>query len=371
MIVSLLHQYDVSLLHLLRCCTAQKPQSLNRQNTPRTQPDFFPVCRRPLVNTNRNSLWNSILIKFMNTTVPNSNRIRSAGSGRKISSLWKPAAALFTAFVLALTPQAALFAASPLLSTTAAPQTAVASAASFPASGALTPESLGQIAALRGLPARYAGKACSILGDSISTYAGTAPKGYLTYYPNKESGISSMDQMWWHYILVSCGMSLLRSCSWSGSRMSGDKEDPAGKTGCSTKRISDLSGKDKTPDVILIMMGTNDFLSAVSLPRFKDCYGTCLDRIAARYPDASVICFTCFPVNCWASGTGQLNADGRTIDDYNEIIRQCGAARGLPVVETSGCGITVQNFKTLTVDGIHPNAQGALLAAADILQNMP
>lgn len=343
----------------------------------------------------------------MNTIVPNSNRIRSAGAGRKISSLWKPAAALFTAFALAFTPQTALFAASPLLSapaapqtaaasassplsgttaapqsiaagassplpgTTAAPQTAAGAAASSPVSGALTPDSLAQIAALRGLPARYAGKACSILGDSISTYAGTAPKGYLTYYPNKESGISSMDQMWWHYILVSCGMSLLRSCSWSGARMSGDKEDPTGKTGCSTKRISDLSGKDKTPDVILIMMGTNDFLSAVSLPRFQDCYGTCLDRIAARYPNASVICFTCFPVNCWASGTGQLNADGRTIDDYNEIIRQCAAARTLPVVETGGCGITVQNFKTLTVDGIHPNAQGALLAAADILQNMP
>ncbi len=302
----------------------------------------------------------------MNTTDSKSNRIRTDGSGRNISFLWKPAAALFTAFVLAFTPQAALLAASPLPGTTAAPQTAAGAAASSPVSGALTPDSLAQIAALRGLPARYAGKACSILGDSISTYAGTAPKGYLTYYPNKESGISSMDQMWWHYILVSCGMSLLRSCSWSGARMSGDKEDPTGKTGCSTKRISDLSGKDKTPDVILIMMGTNDFLSAVSLP-----YGTCLDRIAARYPNASVICFTCFPVNCWASGTGQLNADGRTIDDYNEIIRQCAAARTLPVVETGGCGITVQNFKTLTVDGIHPNAQGALLAAADILQNMP
>ena len=148
----------------------------------------------------------------MNTIVPNSNRIRSAGAGRKISSLWKPAAALFTAFALAFTPQTALFAASPLLSapaapqtaaasassplsgttaapqsiaagassplpgTTAAPQTAAGAAASSPVSGALTPDTLVQIAALRGLPARYAGKACSILGDSISTYAGTAPR---------------------------------------------------------------------------------------------------------------------------------------------------------------------------------------------------
>ena len=317
--------------------------------------------------------------------------MQSMHSGRKSFLLWRSAAALLAAFILAFAPPAPLLAASahpgapaanaaaPLPAISAPPQAAAASAAAplpgtsavFSAPGALTPASLAQIAVLRGLPARYAGKACSILGDSISTFAGTAPKGYLAYYPNKESGISTMDQMWWHYILVSSGMSLLRSCSWSGSRMSGDKEDPTGKTGCSTKRISDLSGKDKTPDVIFIMMGTNDFLSAVSLPRFQDCYGTCLDRIAARYPNASVICFTCFPVNCWASGTGQLNADGRTIDDYNDIIRQCAAARGLPVVETGGCGITVQNFKTLTVDGIHPNAQGALLAAANILQNMP
>lgn len=43
---------------------------------------------------------------------------------------------------------------------------------------------------------KFKGKRVAIVGDSISTYSGTMPSGYPTYYPLGD--VQNIDKMWWH-----------------------------------------------------------------------------------------------------------------------------------------------------------------------------
>ena len=58
-----------------------------------------------------------------------------------------------------------------------------------------------------------------ILGDSISTFSGWVPEGYLYhYYPSGGStDIRRVEETWWHQLIAETNSNLVMNNSWSGT----------------------------------------------------------------------------------------------------------------------------------------------------------
>lgn len=120
-------------------------------------------------------------------------------------------------------------------------------------------------------------KTFSILGDSISTFAGVNPSGYTLFYSGERlatSGVTSPNDTWWAHVVRALGGEVLAVDAWSGSMVEG-----AGfPAGCSEGRAqaimepakpllveaglanaSLLDAEGATPDVILCFIGINDY----------------------------------------------------------------------------------------------------------------
>ncbi len=215
----------------------------------------------------------------------------------------------------------------------------------------------------------FEGKALSILGDSISTYQGYIPSGYACYYPDADNNLKDVTQTWWMQVLGSTGMRLAVNGSYSASAVCGDSRGENSSAGCSNRRLSELIAPDGTvPEVILVYMGTNDFLFSIPLGRFSGApvyrtdhyvwdftegYELMLQKLQAIYPASRIYCMTLLE-----QGNSKVNENGNTIADYNRRIREVAAAHGVPVIDLNGCG------GVYTSDGIHPNKDGAAKIAA-------
>lgn len=235
---------------------------------------------------------------------------------------------------------------------------------------------LSDAATLRGLTAKYAGKTVSITGDSISSFYGYIPKDYGFNYPQK--GLDNVNHTWWMQVINACGMKLLRNASGVNAHASGDSTDTTGIIATSNRRMVDLFGPGATrPDVIFVMIGTNDFNQSWPLgsfragmplyegnqPTFAEGYNLMLAKLRAIFPDSEIICFTCIPLTEKDLVTKHVNNLGLTIDDYNAMIRTIASAYGCEVVETALCGLSEANAQLFTLDGCHPNVFGATLMA--------
>ena len=144
----------------------------------------------------------------------------------------------------------------------------------------------------------------SILGDSISTYSGFNPDGYVVFYDEemqKRNGLQSVYDTWWAKVNQWVGAYLCVNNSYSGSRVSG-LEFP---TGHCQERVMHLSTPENTPDLILIYLGFNDFGYGVpiscapqsndgriNLMYFEDAYHQMLTGVRYFYPNAKIVCGT-------------------------------------------------------------------------------
>ena len=101
----------------------------------------------------------------------------------------------------------------------------------------------------------------SVLGDSISTYAGfSAVKNAV--YPNKT--IQSVEDTWWKQVVDTMGAQLLVNNASGGSRVLSDEYFNGngireGNYAAYRDRCVNLHDGDEKPDVIFVFMGTNDF----------------------------------------------------------------------------------------------------------------
>jgi len=113
--------------------------------------------------------------------------------------------------------------------------------------------------------APLAGKTISILGDSISTYAGVSNNtaynstigNNAVYYQPGTQGVYQADT-WWQQTIDALGLELLVNNSWSGSAVLHTRR---GTAGAYVDRCVQLHN-DKTgeePDIIVVYMGGNDF----------------------------------------------------------------------------------------------------------------
>ena len=229
----------------------------------------------------------------------------------------------------------------------------------------------------------YKGKTLSILGDSISTYAGYIPAGNANYYTGSNCGVSSVDDTWWMKIINAFGMTLNLNNSWSGSRVT--TTNGATSAGCGT-RCQDLG---TTPDVIIVYMGINDFNNEVALgtydgngtfptatTTFREAYAIMLDKIMTAYPLAEVWCATLPPCEKNGStGAPEKNGNNVLLDDFNKAIRNLAEIFGAKVMDHAQSGLTYENMSTFMGDwasagtALHPNKYGhSVLANNDIRQ---
>ena len=214
----------------------------------------------------------------------------------------------------------------------------------------------------------YTGKSLTIIGDSISTFYGYNPEGYAFTYPYED--LQDVSQTWWVQVCEQTGMSLYSNASYSGGYVTGDTEDETGITAIGKRRLADAAvplheSAGDSPDVIMILAGTNDCWQARELPVFSDAYDYLLTQLSERFPEAEIICLTCLPILDPNNGTpvtmpyGELlmmqNQNGQNITVYNDLIREAAEKHGAGVIDAFNAGLESGDY----IDGVHPNAQGA------------
>ena len=95
----------------------------------------------------------------------------------------------------------------------------------------------------------------SIMGDSYSTFKGTMPNYYDTFYPTQMCGVTEQSQQWWAQVIEKNGWVLEKNDSWSGSTVCcrGYNHDDYSDRAFVT-RLNRIGA----PDILFIFGGTND-----------------------------------------------------------------------------------------------------------------
>jgi len=229
----------------------------------------------------------------------------------------------------------------------------------------------------------YSGKTLSILGDSISTFAGYIPSGNSNFYTGSNCGVTKVGDTWWKKLMDALGMTLKLNNSWSGSRVTTTNGD----TSAGVTRASNLG---TNPDVIIVYIGINDFNNEVGLgtydgsgtfptatTTFREAYAVMLKTILTTYPQAEVwVCTLPYDEKNGSAVFPEANGNDVLLAAWNKAIRDIANLFGVKVLEHAKCGLTYQNMNLYMGDwgssssqGLHPNADGhSLIANNDIWQ---
>ena len=242
----------------------------------------------------------------------------------------------------------------------------------------------------------------SIMGDSISTYAGWIPAAdgfnleHISRYPDENNQLT-VEETWWHQLIFQeLNAKLGVNESWRSTEIGNiyDGEVLAnyyeGTKACmaSMTRIQNL-GSNGTPDMILFYGGTNDItqrncsylpdrvlgsFDASMVPAEVDlttekwdtiieAYVTALMRMHHFYPDAKIVCmFPTVTSKNTVSVVSEYNAEFKKACDY-----LIGMGYDIFYVDLLDCGITASKHLP---DGTHPNAEGMDLITAHVLNQL-
>ena len=207
----------------------------------------------------------------------------------------------------------------------------------------------------------------SILGDSISTYQGFNPAGYAVYYDlgnNRRNGLRSVYDTWWAKVNQGLHAYLCVNNSYSGSRVTG-KTVPAGTD---NRRILGLRTETRSPNIILVYLGVNDYGYGAELKRsrtlpgspwdrmaFEDAYDLMLRKLKKQYPNTVVSCGTLMRTTKkdHPNWIFPETLAAYPLEAYNEIIREAAVRNRCLLVDLSAMD---RRYETL--DGFHPTAGG-------------
>lgn len=238
------------------------------------------------------------------------------------------------------------------------------------------------------------GKKLSLLGDSISAYAGTIPSGNEAYYTGSNSGVSSPDQMWWKILCDKTGMVPLIINGWSGSGVNWQTDSAhVNKVPMSSdSRCNGLHNGATMPDIILIAGGVNDYTYAQSAQNeplewdgksvpgytepttgkqvynsFTEAYVAMIKKLQTNYPNAIIVALsTWFTRRGTDNGYVLTHTVGQNVysqQNYNDKIRYVAEQMHIPYIDVSNIGFNRNNFyPTYAQDSssipTHPNAVG-------------
>lgn len=223
----------------------------------------------------------------------------------------------------------------------------------------------------------YMGRYFSILGDSISTLAGYHPPECAVFYDweNKYlSGVFAPEDTWWGRVMEALGGRLLMNHSWAGSLVCKHPHCEIESYGCSDPRTGGLGVGTQMPDVVMILMGLNDFgwgmrleptAAVEDLSIFRVAYETMLKKVKRNYPSAEIWCLT-LPVGFRSNDpdyTQPAVRSGGHMADYCRIIRECAQKFDCKIVD-----IHKPDRPYDTIDGYHPTADGMKTIAEAVLE---
>lgn len=197
------------------------------------------------------------------------------------------------------------------------------------------------------------GKSLSILGDSISTFAGYSNNtsynstiGNNAVYYNGSTYITNVNETWWMQAINQTGMTLNVNNSWSG-----DKVIERG-----TARALELDNNSNTPpDIIAVYLGVNDSRTGVALETFAEKYTEMVMGMKEKYPDAEIYLFALVYTPRVNSG---VNPDDIVL--YNNVIKQIADETNCGFVDLyNNSGIDKNTYAENMADGtLHPNYVG-------------
>lgn len=228
----------------------------------------------------------------------------------------------------------------------------------------------------------YKDKYFSVVGDSISTLEGFNPDGYKVFYYGERqelSDIHSPEDTWWGKVISHFGGKLLVNASWSGSWVAKlPDRDELFPSGCSDERTSCLHRDGIMPDVIIVYLGTNDFMFGVSptyggdIQVLKDqsfayAYEKMLGKIKRNYPDAEIFCCTLCTAYMEKDTSFRFSEErwNSTMEDFNAIIRSTAKEKGVHLIDLYSHGTAYDS-----VEGCHPTTKGMDTLAELIIKEM-
>ena len=240
----------------------------------------------------------------------------------------------------------------------------------------------------------FKGKWVSILGDSISTYEGWIPSDNATFYPKQD--VTDVTKTWWHQLLTRLGAKLCVNQSWSGRRVSDEKSvnsavrnavnklhRETGKSYINLDDTTEVATKRQDPDIILIMLGINDFNNDVPLgelccnnspsydsTNFSKSYETMLmDIIGRNYPLAKVYCLNIAYSSSHCEFLMPNNASNKLIE-YRKAIEEAAKEYECNVIHLDRIGITAANIEQFTEDKLHPGLKFMIMIANQCYNEM-
>jgi lysophospholipase L1-like esterase len=113
------------------------------------------------------------------------------------------------------------------------------------------------------------------------------------------------------------------------------------------------------PDVATILLGANDVFRGHELVRFQREYTELVDKVQATVSDPHAVILVTIPDFTVTDMGRQYGSPymKKNLEEYNRVIRDEGARRGLPVAELANISQEfVQNGRYLSPDGLHPSA---------------
>lgn len=237
----------------------------------------------------------------------------------------------------------------------------------------------------------------AIIGDSISSFKGSSPSDaegyegtkYAYFYPSGD--VKRLENIWWYKVAEELNIPInnINNCSWSGSRVTGNSSSTTNaSTGCSTKRIIDLSSKGFDPDVVLCFISCNDWAHDVPLGNWtaeeaippdgvistaREAYALMISKIKELYPLCQIFCLTNLEdtKRDYSPGWPSNNRRGISVDDWNKSITELSMALGCNTIDLQECGINYDNLSRYTVDGgLHPNNTGMTMIAHTVAKEL-
>lgn len=220
----------------------------------------------------------------------------------------------------------------------------------------------------------YAGKYFSVLGDSLSTLAGYNPEECAVFYDWEQkyiSGVYTPSDTWWGRVIETLGGQLLVNHSFAGSTVTRHPSCQIPSYGCSDARTGALSRGEQMPDVVMVLLGLNDYgchmrvmpeAGEADLTVFSVAYETMLRKLQKNYPRTEVWCMT-LPVSFCSRDEQIVRPMGASLEEYCQAIRQCAAKTGCRIVE-----IHCPQRPYDTIDGYHPTAWGMATIAEAVLR---
>ena len=227
----------------------------------------------------------------------------------------------------------------------------------------------------------YKNKFFSILGDSLSALEGYSEPPNSAFYEGGTkflAGVVKPENTWWGMVINALGAELLVNNSIAGSTVCRHPLCEFPTYACSEERTGALSKMDINPDVIMVLLGYNDWGCGLKiyndadkkgndLTVFSVAYNLMLSNLKRNYPAAEIWCFTLPVTKCTRIENFKFPYcyAGRHISEYNDYIRIAAKEFGARLIDLNRACPPCD-----TVDRFHPTEEGMKIIATATLSEL-